>query len=40
VLLSILRRSITFAQRRDLVARNVASLVTAPKGTKAGRPRH
>jgi integrase len=36
-LLSILRRSITLAQRRDLVARNVAELVTAPKGT-AGRP--
>jgi len=36
-LLSILRRSITLAQRRDLVARNVASLVTAPKGTE-GRP--
>lgn len=35
--LSILRRSITLAQRRDLVARNVAELVTAPKGT-AGRP--
>ncbi|MGH3774694.1 MAG: site-specific integrase [Pseudonocardiaceae bacterium] len=35
--LSILRRSITLAQRRDLVARNVAELVTAPKG-KAGRP--
>jgi integrase len=35
--LSILRRSITLAQRRDLVARNVADLVTAPKGT-AGRP--
>jgi integrase len=35
--LSILRRSITLAQRRDLVARNVANLVTAPKGT-AGRP--
>lgn len=34
--LSILRRSITLAQRRDLVARNVAELVTAPKGT-AGR---
>jgi integrase len=36
-LLSILRRSITLAQRRDLVARNVAELVTIPKGT-AGRP--
>jgi integrase len=36
-LLSILRRSITLAQRRDLVARNVAALVTIPKGT-AGRP--
>lgn len=35
--LSILRRSITLAQRRDLVARNVAELVTAPKGTE-GRP--
>jgi integrase len=35
--LSILRRSILLAQRRDLVARNVADLVTAPKGT-AGRP--
>lgn len=35
--LSILRRSITLAQRRDLVARNVAELVTAPKGTR-GRP--
>jgi integrase len=35
--LSILRRSITLAQRRDLVARNVAELVTSPKGT-AGRP--
>jgi integrase len=35
--LSILRRSITLAQRRDLVARNVAELVTIPKGT-AGRP--
>lgn len=35
--LSILRRSITLAQRRDLVARNVATLVTAPKG-KQGRP--
>ncbi|MGH3942518.1 MAG: site-specific integrase [Pseudonocardiaceae bacterium] len=36
-LLSILRRSITLAQRRDLVARNVAELVTIPKGTE-GRP--
>jgi integrase len=36
-LLSILRRSITLAQRRDLVTRNVAELVTIPKGT-AGRP--
>ena len=36
-LLSILRRSITLAQRRDLVVRNVAELVTIPKGT-AGRP--
>lgn len=36
-LLSILRRSITLAQRRDLVARNVAELVTIPTGT-AGRP--
>jgi integrase len=36
-LLSILRRSITLAQRRDLVARNVAELVTIPQGT-AGRP--
>jgi integrase len=36
-ILSILRRSITLAQRRDLVVRNVADLVTAPKGT-AGRP--
>ncbi|MGH3769598.1 MAG: site-specific integrase, partial [Pseudonocardiaceae bacterium] len=35
--LSILRRAITLAQRRDLVARNVAELVSAPKGT-AGRP--
>lgn len=35
--LSILRRAITLAQRRDLVARNVAELVTAPKGT-GGRP--
>lgn len=35
--LSILRRSITLAQRRDLVARNVASVVTTPKGTE-GRP--
>jgi integrase len=35
--LSILRRSITLAQRRDLVTRNVAELVTIPKGT-AGRP--
>jgi integrase len=35
--LSILRRSITVAQRRDLVVRNVAELVTAPKGTE-GRP--
>lgn len=34
---SILRRSITLAQRRDLVARNVAELVTIPKGTE-GRP--
>jgi integrase len=36
-LLSILRRSITLAQRRDLVVRNVAELVTIPKGTE-GRP--
>jgi integrase len=36
-LLSILRRAITLAQRRDLVARNVAELVTIPNGT-AGRP--
>lgn len=36
-LLSIRRRSITLAQRRDLVVRNVAELVTIPKGT-AGRP--
>ncbi|MGH4000654.1 MAG: site-specific integrase, partial [Pseudonocardiaceae bacterium] len=35
--LSILRRAITLAQRRDLVARNVAELVIAPKGT-GGRP--
>lgn len=35
--LSILRRSITLAQRRDLVARNVAEQVTAPKGAE-GRP--
>jgi integrase len=35
--LSILRRSITLAQRRELVARNVAQLVTIPMGT-AGRP--
>jgi integrase len=33
----ILRRSITQAQRRDKVGRNVAELVTAPEG-KAGRP--
>jgi integrase len=36
-LLSILRRSITLAQRRDLVVRNIAELVTMPKGTE-GRP--
>lgn len=36
-ILSILRRAITLAQRRDLVARNVAELVTTPKGTE-GRP--
>jgi integrase len=35
--LSILRRSITLAQRRELVARNVAQLVSIPMGT-AGRP--
>ncbi|MGH3887912.1 MAG: site-specific integrase [Pseudonocardiaceae bacterium] len=35
--LSILRRTITLAQRRDLVARNVAELVSPPKGT-SGRP--
>jgi integrase len=35
--LSILRRAITLAQRRDLVARNVAELVKPPKGT-GGRP--
>jgi integrase len=35
--LSILRRAITMAQRRELVARNVAELVACPKGT-AGRP--
>jgi integrase len=36
-LLSVLRRSITFAQRRNKVGRNVALLVTPPTGT-AGRP--
>lgn len=36
-LLSIMRRSITLAQRRDLVGRNVAELVDLPQGT-AGRP--
>ncbi|GAA1699121.1 site-specific integrase [Fodinicola feengrottensis] len=36
-LLAVLRRSITFAQRRDKIGRNVASLVTAPEGTE-GRP--
>jgi integrase len=36
-LLSILRRSITLAQRRDLVVRNIAELVTIPQGTE-GRP--
>lgn len=35
--LSILRRSIRHAQRRDLVTRNVAELVTPPKG-RSGRP--
>lgn len=34
---SILRRSITQAQRRDKIGRNVADLVTPPEGT-AGRP--
>jgi site-specific recombinase XerD len=36
-LLSMLRRAITMAQRRNLVARNVAELVACPKGTP-GRP--
>lgn len=36
-LLSVLRRSITFAQRRNKVGRNVALLVTPPTGT-GGRP--
>lgn len=36
-LLSILRRSIRLAQRRDLVVRNVAELVGLPQGT-VGRP--
>lgn len=35
--LSILRRSIAMAKRRDLTTRNVAELVTAPRGT-GGRP--
>ncbi|MEW1752793.1 site-specific integrase [Streptomyces angustmyceticus] len=37
MVLSILRRAITHAQRRDLVLRNVAELVEAPEG-QGGRP--
>lgn len=37
IVLSILRRSIKQAQRRNLVGRNVAEMVTAPKG-REGRP--
>ncbi|PNE41600.1 tyrosine-type recombinase/integrase [Streptomyces noursei] len=37
MILSILRRSITHAQRRDLVLRNVAELVELPEG-QSGRP--
>lgn len=37
MVLSILRRSITHAQRRDKVLRNVAELVEAPEG-RPGRP--
>lgn len=37
ILHSVLRRSITHAQRRDKVLRNVAMLVTTPDG-QAGRP--
>ncbi|WP_030812415.1 site-specific integrase [Streptomyces sp. NRRL S-337] len=37
MILSILRRSITHAQRRDLVLRNVAELVELPEG-QPGRP--
>jgi integrase len=35
---SILRRSIRQAQARDKVIRNVADLITTPKGRKKGRP--
>jgi integrase len=35
---SILRRAIRQAQARDKVIRNVAELVTTPKGEKGGRP--
>ncbi|WP_274916561.1 tyrosine-type recombinase/integrase [Streptomyces sp. WZ-12] len=37
MILSILRRSITHAQRRDLILRNVAELVDLPEG-QSGRP--